>query len=113
MLSVELIGLRTALYEEIRQSLLSIVEISNIKAEILEYNSPEYILANNYKSIPLVQVNETKIYFTEADSKINIKSLRRLLISQAPEKSHSCRNCGNCKCPTSRISDRADLAGSS
>lgn len=103
MAVIELIGLRTSTYDDIKANLLSFLEINKINLDFIETNDPETILTREYLSIPLIQIDEERLYLNDANHDKNLSQLRVLLKRfKKKTKSHSCLNCGNCKCPADR-----------
>lgn len=100
MLKIELIGLKTALYDDIRSSLLNYIDIYQNKFELIETNDLGSILSSGYASIPLVMFDKRKFYFNENELGIKFSELNGHLVAHSKKtKTHNCKNCGSCKCP--------------
>jgi hypothetical protein len=97
---IELIGLKTALYDDIRTNVLSCIELYETNVVLVERNDIESILNNRYSSIPLILFANKEFYFDESQFPSALQELNSLLKDHASkEKTHNCKNCGSCKCP--------------
>jgi len=102
MTKVQLIGLRTAAYDDIKATLVSYIELNRLNVDFSEINNPQDILDLGFLSIPLVSIGESRIYFSESNFMDSLQELKVHLgtvQSEKKKKKHSCKNCGNCKCP--------------
>ncbi len=100
MTRIELIGIKSAVYEDIKSSIVSYIEINKINATVVENNDLDHIIARNYNSIPLVLLEDEALYFNNADHVTAMQLvLKRLSKYKEKEKEHDCRNCGKCRCP--------------
>lgn len=103
MTTIELIGLRTAMYDDIRAHLISFIEINKLKIDVVETNDLKKILESNFLSIPLISLGTEKLYFNDNEISTSLQKVKVFLSKFKEAKSHSCKNCGNCKCPTDKI----------
>ena len=101
---IELIGLRTAFYDDIKVNVLNYMNLYQSKMEFVETNDLTSILSNGYNSIPVLLVDNKELYFNETNFSFVLEELNDLLMTQSKStKSHSCKNCGNCKCPADKL----------
>lgn len=106
MPKIELIGIQTAIYDDIKSSLVQYIETSELSIELVETNDLGSILANGYHSIPLVEYKGNHFYFSEGNYMSTFRKMVESITTLRKRKSHSCKNCGNCKCPADRKKDK-------
>jgi len=104
MKKIELIGLRTAFYDDIKVSILNYMDLYQSEMELVETNDLSSILSNGYNSIPVLLVDNRVLYLNESNFSFVLEELNDLLLTQSKiSKSHSCKNCGNCNCPSDTV----------
>ncbi len=101
MENIELIGLRTPVYDDIRAHLISYIEINKLNFYLVECNDLQSILEKGYESIPLIQIQDKQIYFNEINPENSLQEVIKIMTSEKGN-AHSCKNCGNCRCPSDK-----------